>query len=101
MGSIFGRVRTFFCILLAIGALFLAVFSLVASSQNERLKAIQEKLSRTLEMVEKLKEQNRLLEMRILDLRTGNTMAEKILREELGLIKQDEVLYIFDRSDSE
>lgn len=59
------------------------------------LKQLKQKIAEQQLISNKLREQNRRLQLRIEDLRTGTEVLEETARRELGLIKEGETFFLY------
>ena len=75
--------------------LFLIQFQLWLGDDSVRtLNLVNEELAIQQDVNEKLKERNRLLEIEVVDLKTGLEAIEERARSELGMIGEGETFYL-------
>jgi cell division protein FtsB len=67
----------------------------IADGSLAELQRLNRQMHAQTEVNRQLQERNAVLEREVLDLQTGNEGVEQRAREQLGLIREDEVFYQF------
>jgi cell division protein FtsB len=70
-------------------------YAFVVEGEQRQISSMAERLDRLQRDVERAKQKNRRLKALIGRMQTSDELAEKIAREDSGLIKEGEILYIF------
>ncbi len=78
-----------------LSAVFFLFTSLLGDKSLLHLQRMQGEKERWMQENERLREQNRVLREQILAVRQDPFTVERIAREELGLVKENEVVYLF------
>jgi len=91
-----GRVRKAAVWALTLALLVAAVWVVVGTVDFRSEELVEARLVETRARVQTLARENAVLRLRILELRIGAKGAERTAREEHGLIRGDEVLYVFE-----
>jgi len=87
--------RKVLAVVVVVGLLGGAVYSTATSPKIEETRQLQAKLERTLLDVDRLQRDNRRLKLLILNMKESPDLAEKVAREDAGLIREGEIIYIF------
>ncbi|MEH6516981.1 MAG: cell division protein FtsB [Halioglobus sp.] len=67
----------------------------IAEGSLAEVQRLTQQMQEQTEFNRQLKDRNAVLEREVLDLQTGNEGVEQRAREQLGLIREDEVFYQF------
>jgi cell division protein FtsB len=70
-------------------------YAFVVEGEQHQISNMAERLDRLQRDVERARQKNRRLKALIGRIRKSDELAEKIAREDSGLIKEGEILYIF------
>lgn len=89
--------RKVFVIALVAVAVAAGVYSTATSPKIQEAELLQSRLERTALDVDRLKRDNRRLKLLILNMSDSRSLAEKVAREDAGMIKEGEILYLFPR----
>lgn len=87
--------RKLITVLVVVGALGAGGYAAITSDTHDKIAVLQQKLDRNNLEIDRLKRGNRHLRLLITNVSTSDSLVEKIAREDAGLIKQGELLYIF------
>jgi len=82
-------------VLFVVGLVGGSAYAAVVSGNQEEAGIIEGKLDRTQLEVERLKRENRRLKSLIMNLKDSDDLVEKIAREDAGMIRPGEILYLF------
>lgn len=91
-----GHVRKGAVWALTLALVGVAVWVIVGTVDFQSEGLVESRLEETRARAQNLARENAVLRLRILDLRLGARETERAAREEHGLIRPDEVLYVFE-----
>ena len=91
-----GHVRRTMVWALTFVLVFTAIWVIVGSVDFRSEGLVEARLVETRARAQALASENAVLRLRILELRLGTREAERAAREEHGLVRPDEVLYVFE-----
>ena len=91
-----GRVRRGVVWAMAFSLGIVAIWVIVGTVDFRSEGLVEARLEETRARAQSLARENAVLRLRILELRLGNKETERAAREEHGLIRPDEVLYVFE-----
>lgn len=86
------KLLTFVVVLLAMAG---AAYATITSDTHDEIEHLQQRLDRNQLDIHRLKRENRHLRLLIMNVGTSDSLIEKIAREDAGLIKQGDLLYVF------
>jgi cell division protein FtsB len=81
--------------LFVIGLLAGTGYAFFAAGEQEELRILSARLEKVRLEVEQLKRQNRRYKLLILNMGKSEQLQEKLAREDSGLVKEGEILYLF------
>ena len=81
---------------MALSLVGVAIWVIVGTVDFQGEALVETHLEETRARAHSLARENSVLRLRILELRLGNKETERAAREEHGLIRPDEVLYVFE-----
>jgi len=87
--------KTLALTLVVLGLLGATGYAFLLQGRHHEMTTLQTKLERVNLEVEAMRRDNRRLRLLIGSLNDSDELAEKIAREDAGLIKDGEILYIF------
>jgi len=87
--------RKVLTVLFVLGLVGGGAYAAVVSGNQEDVAIIEGKLDHTRLEVERLKRENRRLKSLIMNLKDSDDLVEKIAREDAGMIRPGEILYLF------
>jgi len=90
------RVRRGVVWAMALSLVVVATWVIVGTVDFQSEGLVETRLEETRARAQSLARENAVLRLRILELRLGNKETERAAREEHGLIRPDEVLYVFE-----
>ena len=103
MGYLFYRIWTGFRQLaltfLVLGLLEGTGYAFLFQGELDEVRTLETRLERMTREIEEQNRRNRRLKLLIGQLRNSNQLLEKVAREDAGLIKTGEILYLFPESD--
>ena len=103
MGYLFYRIWTGFRQLaltfLVLGLLAGTGYAFLFQGELDEVRTLETRLERMTREIEEQNRRNRRLKLLIGQLRNSNQLLEKVAREDAGLIKTGEILYLFPESD--
>ncbi len=91
-----GHVRRGLVWALTFVLVFTAVWVVIGTVDFRNEGIVKDRLVETHARAQALASENAILRLRILELRLGTREAERAAREEHGLVRPDEVLYVFE-----
>lgn len=91
-----GYVRRAVVWVLTFVLVFTAIWVIAGTVDFRSEGIVNERLVETRARAQALASENAVLRLRVLELRLGTREAERAAREEHGLVRPDEVLYIFE-----
>lgn len=81
--------------LLVCALLVSTAYAFVVEGEQRQISTMADRLDRIQREVERARQKNRHLKALIIRMQKSHGLAEKIAREDSGLIKEGEILYIF------
>ena len=91
-----GRIRKGIVWAMALGLVTVAIWVVVGTVDFHSEALVETRLEQTTARTQSLARQNAVLRLRVLELRLGTKETERAAREEHGLIRPNEVLYVFE-----
>ena len=91
-----GSVRKSIVWSMALALVGVAIWVIVGTVDFHSENLVESRLTETRARAQSLARENAVLRLRILELRLGNKETERAAREEHGLIRPNEVLYVFE-----
>lgn len=95
LDTAWGVARKLIATVVAVGALGYAIYGTATSEKIAQAERLEAKLVKTMTEVDRLRRSNRRLQLLILNMAESPALAEKVAREDGGMIKEGEILYIF------